>query len=973
MKNLDTLIKAASSGDTKAFAEIVEKFQDMAYGYAYSILGDFYLAEDAVQEAFVEAYLNLSKLQDVALFPGWFRRIVLYRSHRILRGKELPTVPLKEAQAIPSAEQSPYHAIEKREMKEKVIEAIRSLSQPLREVTALFYINGYSQNEISQFLQVPVNTVKSRLHSSRKQLKERMVDMVKDTFEQHKLPDDFSHRIHERVLKKIGPTVGRINALEAKMQAMSDDQLKSQTARFKELLEKGESLDQILPEAFAAVREASVRTNKERPFDSQLIGGIVLHQGRIAEMKAGEGKTLAAALPAYLNALTGKGVHIVTVNDYLAGRDAEWMGNIYSFLGLTVGSIVQGLDDAQRQAAYSADITYGTNNEFGFDYLRDNMKFEIGTVVQRRLNFAIVDEVDSILIDEARTPLIISRLTEGSTDLYHRANDLIPRLKRDRDYTIDVKAWSASLTEKGKAVCEKTLKVKNLYDPKCAGLLHHINQALKAYTLFKVDVDYVVKNGKVAIIDQFTGRLMEGRRYSEGLHQALEAKENVRIGDESQTLAVITFQNYFRMYGKLSGMTSTADTEAPEFKEIYNLDVIVIPTDKPAIRQDFPDVIYKTKEKKYEAVLADAIDCHRKGQPTLVGTVPLDVSEILSEKLKEKGVSHRVLNAKNHEKEVEIIEMAGKKGAVTISANMAGRGTDIKLGEGVAVLGGLHILGTERQESRRIDNQLIDCSGRQGDPGSSRFYLSLDDQLLRKFGGERISGIMGMLGMRDSEPIEHDLVSRAIEDVQSKAERHNFDIRKQLLEYDDVMNQQREVIYRQRREALEGKSLRDSIVGMIREKAEETARIHADERMLPEEWDWEGLDGMVFDQFNLHLDHPDSDTLGGLNGEGLTQSIFESALGLYEEKEAMVGEEDFRRLERVVMLQNIDNLWAEHILNLDHLKEGIGLRGDTRPNILLVYKKEGSDLFQEMIERMKEQTIRILFQAQVSEPEGVKD
>ena len=560
-----------------------------------------------------------------------------------------------------------------------------------------------------------------------------------------------------------------------------------------------------------------------RHFDVQLIGGIVLHQGKIAEMKTGEGKTLAATLPAYLNALTGKGVHIITVNDYLARRDTEWMGHIYKFLGLSVGTVMHGLDDRERKASYGADITYGTNNEFGFDYLRDNMKFDRDSLVQGELNFAVVDEVDSILIDEARTPLIISGPAEKSTDLYYQINGLIPRLSKDTDYTIDEKARSAILTEEGVTRAEKLLKVDNIFDPKNIELLHHINQALKAYTLFKRDVDYIVKNGEVIIVDEFTGRLMPGRRYSEGLHQALEAKENVKIENENQTLASITFQNYFRMYTKLSGMTGTADTEAAEFKKIYDLDVMVIPTNQPMVRRDAPDVIYKTRKEKFDAALDEIVELHKKGQPVLVGTISIDISEDFSKKLKKRGIKHTVLNAKNHEKEAEIISQAGQMGAVTISTNMAGRGTDIVLGEGVTDLGGLHILGTERHESRRIDNQLRGRAGRQGDPGSSRFYLALEDDLLRIFGGDRITGIMEKLGMEEGEPIEHNMISRAIENAQAKVEGHNFDIRKQLIEYDDVMNQQREVIYRQRREALAGKSLKDSIVEMIRDKAEEIA------------------------------------------------------------------------------------------------------------------------------------------------------
>ncbi|MDL1963749.1 MAG: preprotein translocase subunit SecA, partial [Deltaproteobacteria bacterium] len=547
---------------------------------------------------------------------------------------------------------------------------------------------------------------------------------------------------NKRELNKIQPIVEMINKFEPELKAMSDEQIGSRTSIFKARIEEGEPLDNILPEAFATVREASVRTLKMRHFDVQLIGGIVLHQGKIAEMKTGEGKTLAATLPAYLNTLSGKGAHIITVNDYLARRDKEWMGQIYNFLGLTVGSILSGMDDAERKEAYNADITYGTNNEFGFDYLRDNMKFDMNSIVQRDLNFAIVDEVDSILIDEARTPLIISGPAEKSTGMYYKINEIIPRLKCEVDFTIDEKARTVVMTEEGVAKAEKLLKIDNLYDPKHIEALHHINQGLKAHTLFKLDVDYIVKKGEVIIVDEFTGRLMPGRRYSEGLHQALEAKENVKIENENQTLATITFQNYFRMYNNLSGMTGTADTEAPEFKKIYDLDVMVIPSNMQMIRTDYPDMIYKTKKEKYEAALNEIEALHKKGQPVLVGTISIDVSENLSKILKKRGIKHSVLNAKNHEREAEIISMAGQKGAVTISTNMAGRGTDIVLGDGVTELGGLHILGTERHESRRIDNQLRGRSGRQGDPGTSRFYLALEDDLLRIFGGERITGIM---------------------------------------------------------------------------------------------------------------------------------------------------------------------------------------------------------------------------------------
>ena len=736
---------------------------------------------------------------------------------------------------------------------------------------------------------------------------------------------------NERDLKKMQPTVERISALEPAVEAMTDEELRSQTGRFKERLERGEPLDDLLPEAFAAVREASRRTLKMRHFDVQLIGGIVLHQGKIAEMKTGEGKTLVATLPAYLNALSGRGMHIITVNDYLARRDTEWMGHIYRFLGLSVGTIVHGLSDSQRQAAYAADITYGTNNEFGFDYLRDNMKFDRASLVQRELHYAIVDEVDSILIDEARTPLIISGPAEKSTDLYYQVNGLIPRLVKDRDYLIDEKARTATLSEEGVARCETLMQVENLYDPRCIELLHHIQQALKAHALFKRDVDYIVKEGEVIIVDEFTGRLMPGRRYSEGLHQALEAKEGVKIENENQTLATITFQNYFRMYGKLAGMTGTADTEAAEFKKIYNLDVMVVPTHKPMIRIDHADVIYKTKREKYEAALDEIEALYAKGQPVLVGTINIDVSEQLSKKLKARGIPHEVLNAKHHEKEAQIVSRAGQRGAVTISTNMAGRGTDIVLGEGVVELGGLHILGTERHESRRIDNQLRGRSGRQGDPGSSRFYMALEDDLLRIFGGERITGLMEKLGLKDGEPIEHNLISRAIENAQTKVEAHNFEIRKHLLEYDDVMNQQRKVIYEQRREILMGKDMQETVLEMIRDAVVET-----------------------------------------MTSEGLADMIATEAVRVYGRREEMVGAENFRRLERIVMLQTVDTLWKDHLLSMDHLKEGIGLRGYAQQNPLLVYKKEGFELFETLMGRIEEETLGILFRVEVAAPEKIE-
>jgi preprotein translocase subunit SecA len=777
---------------------------------------------------------------------------------------------------------------------------------------------------------------------------------------------------NERELKRLQPLIEAVNELEPKMKALDDDGLKAQTIQFKERLDNGENLETLLPEAFATVREASFRALGMRHFDVQLIGGIILHKGRIAEMKTGEGKTLVATLPAYLNALAGKGVHVITVNDYLAKRDTEWMGQIYRFLGLSVGTILHGLTDSERKEAYNSDITYGTNNEFGFDYLRDNMKFDNRSLVQRELNFAIVDEVDSILVDEARTPLIISGPAEKSTHLYYQVNSIIPQLKAEIDYSIDEKARTTALTEEGVVSVERMLQQDNLYDPKNIELLHHVNQALKAHKLFKRDVDYIVKDGEVIIVDEFTGRLMPGRRYSEGLHQALEAKENVKIENENQTLATITFQNYFRMYAKLAGMTGTADTEAAEFKKIYDLEVNVIPTNKAMIRKDYPDVIYKTRREKFEAVIEEIKELHTSGQPVLVGTVSIDVSESVSKQLKKRNISHTILNAKNHQREAEIISKAGQKGAVTISTNMAGRGTDIVLGEGVVELGGLHIIGTERHESRRIDNQLRGRSGRQGDPGSSRFYLALEDDLLRIFGGDRISNIMGKLGMEEGEPIEHNLISRAIENAQSKVEGRNFEIRKTLLEYDDVMNQQREVIYRQRRELLTGKDIREAIYDIIMEQSEEIADKFADEKALPEDWDHAGISDSTYQQFNFRLKPFDQDTLDGLNRDGLAQLIYDEARSYYNEKVTAIGEPDFSQLERIVMLQTVDNLWKDHLLSMDHLKEGIGLRGYAQQNPLIVYKKEGFEMFQDMILRIKEETLKILFRIQLAESDMVE-
>ncbi len=776
---------------------------------------------------------------------------------------------------------------------------------------------------------------------------------------------------NERGLKRMGPIVEQVNAFEEKIHALSDADLKAQTVRFKERLGQGEPLDDLLPEAFATVREASIRTLKMRHFDVQILGGIVLHEGKIAEMKTGEGKTLVATLPAYLNALTGKGVHIITVNDYLASRDMEWMGQIHRFLGLTVGTIVHGMDEDERQQAYHADITYGTNNEFGFDYLRDNMKFDREALVQRELNFAIVDEVDSILIDESRTPLIISGPAEKATHLYFQVDGIIPKLKRDADYTIDEKDRNVVLTEDGVARAEKLLKIDNLYDPKYIDLLHHINQALKAHTLFKRDVDYIVKNGEVIIVDEFTGRLMPGRRYSDGLHQALEAKEGVKIENENQTLATITFQNFFRMYDKLSGMTGTADTEAAEFEKIYQLDVVVIPTNQPMIRQDDPDMIFKTKREKYDAAINEIIELNKKGQPVLVGTVSIDVSEDISRQLKKRGVKHNVLNAKNHGKEAEIISQAGQYKAVTISTNMAGRGTDIVLGEGVVELGGLRILGTERHESRRIDNQLRGRAGRQGDPGSSRFYLALEDDLLRIFGGERMTGIMEKLGMREGEPIEHKLLSKAIENAQSKVEGQNFEIRKQLLEYDDVMNQQREVIYKRRRDILTGKDLKDDILDIMADRIEMLADGVAEAKVPAEEWDFDALDKAVFKQFNIHFRIPADESLDDLDRERLIELLDTAVMDAYRRKEAEIGETDFRNLERYVLLQNIDSMWKDHLLSMDHLKEGIGLRGYGQQDPLITYKKEGYEMFADMMDRISEETLGILFRIEIAAPQEI--
>jgi len=780
---------------------------------------------------------------------------------------------------------------------------------------------------------------------------------------------------NERELKRIAPLVDEINRLEDGIRRLTDEQLKAKTAEFKERLAGGQTLDDILTEAFAVVRETARRTVGMRPFDVQLIGGIVLHEGKIAEMKTGEGKTLAATMPLYLNALTGRGCHLVTVNDYLARRDAAWMGPIYNFLGLSVGVIVHGLTDEERRRAYASDITYGTNNEFGFDYLRDNMKFALEDYVQRDFHYAIVDEVDSILIDEARTPLIISGPSEESTDKYYRINQIIPGLRREKDYTIDEKARTVVLTEEGVARVEKALKVQNLYDPRNIELLHHVNQALKAHSLFKRDVDYVVKNGEVLIVDEFTGRLMPGRRYSEGLHQALEAKEGVKIERENQTLASVTFQNYFRMYEKLAGMTGTADTEAAEFQEIYGLEVMVIPTNMPMIRTDHPDVIYRTEREKFEAAIEEIKELHKQGRPVLVGTISIEKSEKLSAMLSRQGVKHHVLNAKHHEREAEIIAQAGQRGAVTISTNMAGRGTDIKLGEGVAQLGGLHILGTERHESRRIDNQLRGRSGRQGDAGSSRFYLSMEDDLLRIFGGERIGSIMDRIGMEEGQPIESNLLTRQIEAAQRRVEAHNFDIRKHLLEYDNVMNVQREAIYEQRKAVLKGEDLWGMLEEMLDEVVETTVGEYVDEKQHPEEWNLKGLDDMLYQLFSLRLRFGEAGRETG-GPERIRDEIRSAVLDHLRRKEAGFGKPLWDYLMKVIMLQSIDTFWKDHLLGMDHLREGIGLRGYGQKDPVREYQKEGYEMYLEMMYRIRQDTLQKLSLVQIQreeEVEGLRD
>ncbi len=809
---------------------------------------------------------------------------------------------------------------------------------------------------------------------------------------------------NDRVLKRMRRVVERINALEPGLAALDDEALRGRTDTFRSRLAGGESVDDLLPEAFAVVREASKRVLGMRHFDVQLIGGMVLHEGKIAEMRTGEGKTLVATLPVYLNALSGNGVHVVTVNDYLARRDADWMGGIYRFLGLSTGVVVPGMSHEEKRAAYAADIVYATNNELGFDYLRDNMAFSLEQKVQRKLHFAVVDEVDSILIDEARTPLIISGPAEESSDLYRRIDAIVPKLTRQEseegsgDYSVDEKAKQVYLTEDGHQQVEDLLteaglldEGQSLYDPANLGLFHHLNACLRAHALFNRDVDYIVRDGQVVIVDEFTGRTMPGRRWSDGLHQAIEAKERVSIQAENQTLASITFQNYFRLYGTMAGMTGTADTEAYEFQQIYNLEVVVIPTHRPMIRDDRGDLVFLTGKDKFGAVLEDIQDCHQRGQPVLVGTTSIEVSEHISALLKKGKIPHNVLNAKQHEREAEIIVQAGRPGTVTIATNMAGRGTDIVLGgnlqaeldalgtegdelarervrtewqqrhERVLSAGGLHIIGTERHESRRIDNQLRGRSGRQGDPGSSRFYLSLEDSLMRIFASERVSGLMQKLGMEEGEAIEHPWVTKAIENAQRKVEAHNFDIRKQLLEYDDVANDQRRVMYRQRNELLASEDIGDTVVSMRHEVAGRLISTHIPPQSLEEQWDVPGLEAALEKDFGQRLElQAWLDADDSLDEEALRGRIVAELDAAYQEKEAIVGPAAMRQFERAVLLQVLDAQWKEHLAAMDYLRQGIHLRGYAQKNPKQEYKREAFEMFSAMLDRIQHETVAFL-------------
>ena len=766
---------------------------------------------------------------------------------------------------------------------------------------------------------------------------------------------------NERYIKTKKHIIQRINDLESQYSKFSDEELRNQTGVFKEKIEKGMPLDDILSESFAVVREVSTRQLGERHYDVQLLGGMVLHEGKIAEMRTGEGKTLTSTLPVYLNALLGKGVHVVTVNEYLAQRDAEWMGKIYRSLGLDVGVILNNMSDKQRKNSYKADITYGINSEFGFDYLRDNMKLSLEDFVQRDHYFCIVDEVDSVLIDEARTPLIISGPTNQSIGDYAAANTAVQGLQKDLDYTVDEKAHSVALTDDGVTKVENKLNITNLFDSSNINWVHHINQGLKANILFRKDVDYVIKDGEIVIVDEFTGRLMPGRSWSDGLHQAIEAKEGVRIKQENQTLATITYQNYFRMYDKLAGMTGTADTEAMEFRKIYNLEVLCIPTNKTMVRKDHQDIIYRTAREKFNALADEIESLNREKKPILVGTGSIETSELVSKLLSKRRVRHEVLNAKNHAREADIILNAGQKGNVTIATNMAGRGTDIKLGQGVVDLGGLNILGTERHESRRIDNQLRGRAGRQGDPGSSRFYLSLEDDLMRIFAADRISGIMARLGMEEGEAIEHRMVTRAIENAQKRVEGHHFDIRKHLLEYDDVMNQQRKVIYKRRRSILNGEIIKPIVLEFIQFFADDLVVAHTPDQSRKEtafDWDIDAVIKNAKSELNLNLrkdEFPEH-----LNPESIKDHITNKCLEAYNEKEKQVGEEAFSQVERWVMLETVDGLWKDHLYTMDQLKEGIGLQGYAQRDPLIEYKKNSFDMFSDLIDRIEERASKML-------------
>jgi preprotein translocase subunit SecA len=771
---------------------------------------------------------------------------------------------------------------------------------------------------------------------------------------------------NEREVKKLYKIVQKINSLEPQMESLSDDQLRGKTFEFKDRLAKGETLDDLLPEAFAVVREAGKRVLGKRHYDVQLMGGIVLHQGRIAEMRTGEGKTLVATLPSYLNALSGKGVHVITVNDYLARRDAEEMGQIHRFLGLTVGLNIHGLDQEAKKQAYAADITYGTNNEFGFDFLRDNMALSLDQMVQRDLNYCIIDEVDSILIDEARTPLIISGQGEKSTELYFRANIFVSGLRNEVDYTHDEKTKSVTLTETGVKKAERYFGIANLFDPEHMLINHHITQALKAHVTMHRDKDYVVQNDEIIIVDEFTGRLMHGRRYSDGLHQAIEAKEGVRVQNESKTLATITLQNYFRGYKKISGMTGTAKTEEEEFRSIYGMDVVTIPTNKPSRRIDLPDQVYKNERGKFKAVVEEIIRRHATGQPVLVGTTSIEKSEYLSSLLKEKGIPHNVLNAKHHEREAEIIAKAGQRGAVTIATNMAGRGTDIMLGEGVAELGGLHIIGTERHESRRIDNQLRGRAGRQGDPGSTQFYLSLEDDLMRLFGSENIMGLMEKLGLEEDQPIQAGIVTKAIESAQKKVEGNNFDIRKHVLKYDDVMNQQRVVMYKQRREILESDDCSHVVKDMLHELVDWAIETYCPKDVVHEEWDLAGLheymEGRILAEGQLKLE----DLQQFATHEELGELLHQKADAAYKAREEQLGEQ-MREFEKVILLRAVDSKWIDHIDAMEQLRQGIHLRAYGQRDPLMDFKFEGYEMFEEMIHNIREEVVTYVLKSYVAQ------